>query len=316
VIEPRDAPNQPVVVCLPDLPERRLLGEMPANVEVVLIPMDGEPVPDLERVDMIIPVGRAREALIEVLVTGGRLRVIQTLAAGFEWLVGHVPESVTVCNAKGVFDGPVSEWVVGAILAMQRGLVEARDAQRRGEWVDVDPGELAGRRVVILGLGSIGSAVAARLQPFGVEITGVARTRRDGAIGLEDLDGALPGAEILVNLLPVTSETSGLLDARRLGLLPDGALVVNAGRGRTIVTAALVAELERGRLRAALDVTDPEPLPEGHALWGLPNVLLTPHVAGDSVEASERLFGLAGDQVRRFAAGQPLRNVVPRHLLE
>jgi phosphoglycerate dehydrogenase-like enzyme len=169
---------------------------------------------------------------------------------------------------------------------------------------------------VILGFGSIGSAVAARLRPFEVEITGVARTERDGALGLDDLDGVLPGAEILVNVLPVTSETTGLLDARRLGLLPDGALVVNAGRGRTVVTEALVAELERGRLRAALDVTDPEPLPEGHALWSLPNVLLTPHVAGNSVEASERLFRLAGDQVRRFAAGQPLRNEVPRYLLE
>ena len=292
------------------------MGELPPNVEVVLIPMDGGPMPDLSRVDLIIPVGRAREPLIEVLATGGRIRVIQTLAAGFEWLVGHVPEGVIVCNAKGVFDGPVAEWVVGAILAMQRGLVRARDAQIRAEWSDVDPEELAGRRVVILGFGSIGSAVADRLRPFGVEITGVARTRRDGALGLEDLDGVLPGAGILVNLLPVTSETTGILDARRLGLLPAGALVVNAGRGRTIVTEALVAELEQGRLRAALDVTDPEPLPEGHALWSLPNVLLTPHIAGDSVEASERLFGLAGDQVRRFAAGQPLRNEVPRYLLE
>ncbi len=292
------------------------MGELPVNAEVVLIPMDGGPMPDLTRVDMIVPVGRARGPLIEVLATGGRLRAIQTLAAGFEWLVGHVPEGVTVCNAKGVFDGPVAEWVVGAILAMQRGLVPARDAQTRGEWIDLDPDELVGRRVVIVGFGSIGSAVADRLRPFGVEITGVARTPRDGVLGLDDLDGVLPGAEILVNLLPVTSETAGIFDARRLGLLPDRALVVNAGRGMTIVTPALVGELERGRLRAVLDVTDPEPLPEGHALWRLPNVLLTPHIAGNSEEASARLFGLAGDQVRRFAAGQPLVNEVPRYLLE
>ena len=313
---PHNGTNDRVVVCLPDLPERALMGEIPANVELVLIPMDSGPVPDLTRVDMILPVGRAREPLIELLRDGGRLRVIQTLAAGFEWLVGHVPEGVIVCNAKGVFDAPVAEWVVGSILAMQRGLVRGRDAQTRGEWVDFEPEELAGRRVVILGFGSIGSAVADRLRSFGVEITGVARTRRDGILGFEDLDDVLPGARILVDLLPVTSETDGFLDARRLGLLPDGALVVNAGRGRTIVTQALVAELERGRLRAALDVTDPEPLPEGHPLWSLPNVLLTPHVAGNSVEASERLFRLAGDQVRRFATGEPLRNEVPRYLLE
>jgi phosphoglycerate dehydrogenase-like enzyme len=158
--------------------------------------------------------------------------------------------------------------------------------------------------------------VAERLRPFGVELTGIARTPRGDVRGFEDLDDVLPSADILVNLLPVTSATTALLDERRLGLLPDGALVVNAGRGSTIVTAALVDELERGRLRAALDVTEPEPLPQGHTLWRLPNVLLTPHIAGNSDEGSQRLFGFAGDQVRRFAAGEPLRNEVPRYLLE
>jgi phosphoglycerate dehydrogenase-like enzyme len=316
VTEPRPEANRRVVVCLPDLPERPLMGEFPANVELVLIPMDSGPLPDLAAVDMVIPVNRVREPLIDVLREGGRLRVIQTLTAGIEWLVGRVPQGVTVCNAKGVFDRPVAEWVVGAILAMQRGLVQARDAQLKGTWAEFDPDELAGRRVVILGFGSIGLAVAERLRPFGVELTGVSRTRRNGALGLEDLDDVLPEAEILVDLLPVTSETAGVLDARRLGLLPDGALVVNGGRGGTIVTQALVAELDRGRLRAALDVTDPEPLQASHPLWRLPNVLLTPHIAGNSVAASERLFRLAGDQVRRFAAGERLQNEVPRYLLE
>jgi phosphoglycerate dehydrogenase-like enzyme len=316
VTEPRPEANRRVVVCLPDLPERPLMGEFPANVELVLIPMDSGPLPDLAAVDMVIPVNRVREPLIDVLREGGRLRVIQTLTAGIEWLVGRVPQGVTVCNAKGVFDRPVAEWVVGAILAMQRGLVQARDAQLKGTWAEFDPDELAGRRVVILGFGSIGLAVAERLRPFGVELTGVSRTRRNGALGLEDLDDVLPEAEVLVDLLPVTSETAGVLDARRLGLLPDGALVVNGGRGGTIVTQALVAELDRGRLRAALDVTDPEPLQASHPLWRLPNVLLTPHIAGNSVAASERLFRLAGDQIRRFAAGERLQNEVPRYLLE
>jgi lactate dehydrogenase-like 2-hydroxyacid dehydrogenase len=114
VTQPRQEANQRVVVCVPDLPERRLMGEFPANVELVLIPKEPEPLPDLGRVDMIIPTGRVREPLIDVLRDGGRVRVIQTLSAGFEWLVGHVPERVTVCNAKGVFDRPVAEWVVGS----------------------------------------------------------------------------------------------------------------------------------------------------------------------------------------------------------
>lgn len=243
------------------------------------------------------------------------MRVIQTLTAGVDWLVGRVPAHIQVCNARGVYDAPLAEWVVGAILAMQRGLVQSRDAQARSAWEAIEPPELLGRRVVILGIGSIGTAIADRLRPFGVEVIGVGRTARDGVRGLGELDEILPAAEILVNMLPLTGETSGLLDARRLGLLPDGALVVNGGRGRTIETAALVDELRSGRIRAALDVTDPEPLPSDHALWALPNVLITPHMAGDSPGSTLRAFALAGDQIRRFAAGEPLINDVARYLL-
>ncbi len=258
----------------------------------------------------------ARRSLIAALADPGRLQVIQTLSAGVDWLVGLLPEGIVVCNARGVHDGPLAEWVVGAVLAIQRGLITARDAQARREWTSYEPGELTGRRVVILGFGSIGAAVAERLRPFGVKIEGIARTPREGVLGLVDVDAALLRADILVNLLPLTTETAGFLDARRLALLPDGALIVNGGRGRTIDKAALLAELQPGRLQAVLDVTDPEPLPARHALWSLPNVLISPHVAGNSAAATERAFTLAGDQIRRFAAGEPLINQVPRYLLE
>jgi phosphoglycerate dehydrogenase-like enzyme len=314
---PSDARRDTVVVCLPDTPERAHMGELPANVDVRLVPPEPAPVPDLAVVDLVVPLMRDRPALLELLAgPPGRLRVIQTLSAGVDWLVGRVPEHVTVCNARGVYDAPLAEWVVGAILAMERGLVQARDAQARREWDEFEPPELAGRRVVVLGIGSIGTAIADRLRPFGVEVTGVGRTARDGVRSLADLDEVLRDAEILVDILPLTSDTRGLLDARRLALLPDGALVVNAGRGRTIETAALVEELQAGRIRAALDVTDPEPLPGDHPLWGLPNVLITPHMAGDSPGSTIRAYELAGDQVRRFAAGEPLINEVDRYLLE
>ncbi|HEY7131866.1 MAG TPA: NAD(P)-dependent oxidoreductase [Candidatus Limnocylindrales bacterium] len=306
-----------VVVCLPDVPARVHVGELPANVDLRLVPPEPDPVPDLADVDFIVPGDRSRRALLDLLdAGGGRLRVIQTTSAGVDWLIGRVPAHVMVCNARGVYDAPLAEWVVGAILAMERGLVVSRDAQARHDWTTLEPGELLGRRIVILGLGSIGSAIADRLRPFGVEIVGVGRTARDGVHGLADLDQVLPDAEILVNMLPLTTETRGLLDGRRLGLLPDGALVVNAGRGRTIVTDALVTELAAGRLRAALDVTDPEPLPADHPLWDLPNVLITPHMAGDSPSSTIRSVELAGDQVRRFAAGEPLVNEVARYLLD
>jgi phosphoglycerate dehydrogenase-like enzyme len=314
---PKLAGPDTVVACLPDVPERVHMGELPANVDVRLVAPEPEPIPDLAEVELVVPYTRIRQPLIELLAGGGgRLRVIQTLSAGVDWLVGHVPEQVMVCNARGVYDAPLAEWVVGVILAMQRGIVQSRDAQARHEWDAIEPPELSGRRVVILGFGSIGTAIADRLRPFGVEVIGVARTARDGVRGLAELDDVLPDAAILVNMLPLTSETTGLLDARRLGLLPEGALVVNGGRGRTIETAALVEELQAGRIRAALDVTDPEPLPPDHPLWGLPNVLITPHMAGDSPGSTVRAFELAGDQVRRFAAGEPLINEVARYLLE
>ena len=306
-----------VVVCLPDAPERIHMGELPANLDVRLVPPEPEPVPDLAEVDLVVPYTRTRTPLLELFAgPTGRLRVIQTLSAGVDWLVGRVPAHVMVCNARGVYDAPLAEWVVGAILAMQRGLVQPRDAQARHAWEAIEPPELSGRRVVILGLGSIGTAISDRLRPFGVEVIGVGRIARDGVRGLADLDDVLRDAEILVNILPLTSETGGLLDARRLGLLPDGALVVNAGRGRTIDTAALVEELRTGRIRAALDVTDPEPLPPDHPLWGLPNVLISPHMAGNSPASTIRAFELAGDQVRRFAAGEKLTSEVARYLLE
>jgi phosphoglycerate dehydrogenase-like enzyme len=307
-----------VVVSLPDMPERTHMGDLPSNVELRLVAPEATSPPDLAEVDLVVPFGRpTRTALFEALAgPPGRLRVIQTLSAGVDWLVGRVPAYVTVCNARGVYDAPLAEWVVGAILAMQRGLIQARDAQARHEWDLMEPPELAGRRVVILGLGSIGTAIAERLRPFGVEIIGVGRTARDGVRSLADLDELLADAEILVNILPLTGGTERLLDARRLGLLPDGALLVNAGRGRTVDTAALVAELRAGRLRAALDVHEEEPLPADHPLWALPNVLVSPHMAGDSPATTIRAFELAGDQIRRLARGEPLINEVARYLLE
>lgn len=304
-----------VVVCLPDMPERHHVGELPANVEVVLLPRQLGQLPDRDRVEFLVAADWARQLVLADIGTMARLRVLQTLSAGVDWLRGRLPAGVIVCNARGVYDGPVAEWVLGAILAMQRGLIRARDAQHATDWRPFEPDQLAGRRAVILGFGSIGSAVAERLRPFGVDVVGVARTRREGVLALEDLDEVLPIADILIDLLPLSTETTRLLDARRLGLLPPGALFVNAGRGGTVDTMALVDLARSGRLRAALDVTDPEPLAPDHPLWRLPGVLISPHVAGASRGSLARAYALAGDQIRRFAAGERLEYQVPPHLL-
>jgi phosphoglycerate dehydrogenase-like enzyme len=152
--------------------------------------------------------------------------------------------------------------------------------------------------------------VAQRLAPFGVELVGVARTARDGVHGIDELDALLPGADAVVNLLPLTPATRGLVDARVLARMSPGSLLINAGRGATVDTAALVEALHAGHVRAVLDVVDPEPLPPGHPLWTAPGVLISPHSAGDTHGAERAAWALAGEQLRRYAAGEPLRNVV------
>ena len=289
------------------------LDPLPPGAEPV--PVDPATVSDgeLARIEFLVPPGRASLGLLARMPA---LRVIQTLSAGVDWLAGHVPDGVRVCNAAGVYDTPLAEWTLAAILAVLRGFPAADAAQRRSAWERFEPEELLDRHVVILGYGSIGRAVEDRLAPFGARISRVGRTGRPGVLGVDALDGILPSTEVLVVLLPLARTTVGLLDRRRLGLLPPGALVVNAGRGRVIDTAALRDDVGAGRLRAALDVVDPEPLPSDDPLWRMPGALITPHVAGDTAAAEKRAIRLAADQLRRYAAGDEMRNEVPSYLLE
>jgi phosphoglycerate dehydrogenase-like enzyme len=240
------------------------------------------------------------------------LRVIQTLSAGVDRIVDRLPPGVTLCDASGVHDVGVAEWVVMAILASNRRLPQLIDAQRASAWRREGSrgDDLEGSNVLILGYGSIGRAVENRLVPFGVEVVRVARRERDGVHALAGLPALLPSADVLVILLPLTTETRGLVNAGLLSQLKPGALVVNASRGAVVDTPALLAALTDRRIRAALDVTDPEPLPDGHPLWSMPGVLITPHVAGDVSGEEGRAWALVADQVARLARGEPLRNVV------
>jgi len=213
------------------------------------------------------------------------VRVVQTLTAGYDHVAALVPGGVTLCTARGLHDSSTAEHALGLILAAQRELPRWVRAQDEGRWEHAHTRSLADCRVLIVGYGSIGSGVA-------------------------ELDGLLPSADIVVLITPLSAETRGLLDARRLALLPDGALVVNVGRGPVLDTSAILAETASGRLRAALDVTDPEPLPPGHPLWHSPATIITPHVAGGAADFYPKAADFIVQQVRRFAAGQPLRNVV------
>jgi len=239
-----------------------------------------------------------------------RLRVIQLMSAGAERVLGYVPPGVTLCTARGAHDPAVAEWIVAVILGQQRLLPAFMAAQQAGTWKPAVSDPLAGQTVLIVGYGSIGEEVERLLVPFGVKLERVARHPRPGVSGPDDLPVLIPQADIVVLLVPVTPATTRLVDARFLGLMHDHALLVNAARGAIVDTEALLAELNAGRLHAALDVTDPEPLPSGHPLWSAPGLLLTPHVAGLSTQAVPRARAIARDQLARYAAGEPLHNVV------
>src|SRR4051794_6212566 len=238
------------------------------------------------------------------------LEVVQVRSAGVDWIVDRIPPHVTLCGARGTRDAAMAEWVVAALLADLKGVRPFAQAQAAHRWKRLDIGDLRGLKVLILGHGSSGRELERLLLPFGAQVRGVARRARDGAAGLGELGSLLPWADALVNLLPLTEATRGLVDAEMLSRLPDGTLYVNAGRGPTTDTGALLAELASGRLRAVLDVVDPEPLPPEHPLWEAPGVLISPHVAGDTASSDRAAWRLVGEQLGRFAAGEPLMNVV------
>lgn len=240
------------------------------------------------------------------------VRVVQALTAGYDHLVDLLPGGVTLCAARGLHDSSTAEHALCLILAAQRELPRWVRAQDEGHWEHAHTRSLAGCRVLIVGYGSIGSALDARLRACEAETVRVARRPRpdEHVLSVAQLDGLLPSADIVVLTTPLSADTRALLGTRRLALLPDGALVVNVGRGPVLDTNAILAETASGRLRAALDVTDPEPLPSDHPLWHSPGTIITPHVAGGAAAFYPKAKDFLIEQVRRFAAGEPLRNVV------
>jgi phosphoglycerate dehydrogenase-like enzyme len=294
---------------LRDGPGREAIAPLPPEVELHLVPRKGPLPAEFFEAEFLVPPYGSRRVL-EALPRMERLRVIQANSSGVEWLLPQVPAGVTVCNAKGTRDVVVSEWVLAAILAMTKNLAHWHRQQEEGAWKPTLLNEPAGSQVLIVGYGSIGRAVEDRLAPFDVAVERIARRARPGVFGVDRLAERLPIADLVVLLLPSTPATEGLFDKAMLERMKPGALLVNAGRGTAVDTEALVGAVSDGQVRAALDVTDPEPLPADHPLWRLPGVLITPHLAGDSEAGERRVYELIGEQVRRYVRGEPLANVV------
>ena len=247
---------------------------------------------------------------VELTARMPRLRVVQTLTAGVDGIPERLPPGVALHSAAGVHDASTAELAVGLMIACQRGIDVAACDTAAGRWRHERRRSLADSRVVIVGWGGVGRAIGRRLAGFDVEVVPVARTAREGVLGSAKLDDELPLADIVVLALPLSEDTRGLVDARRLALLPDGCLLVNVSRGPVVDTEALVAELSAGRIRAALDVTDPEPLPPEHPLWQSPGVLITSHVGGNSAAFPPRAAALVEAQLRRWCEGVPLVGAV------
>jgi phosphoglycerate dehydrogenase-like enzyme len=240
-----------------------------------------------------------------------RLRVLQSLSSGVDNVLGSVPDQVTFCNGIGLnHEEGTAELAVSLILGSLKRLPAFALHQSEHHWHHLRTDSLDGKRVLLVGHGRIGQMIERRIAPFGVRITRASRTARDGVAPLSQLPRLAAEADILVVCIALTPDTSGLINGEVLAALPAGALVVNVARGAIVDAAALAGHLADGRLRAALDVTDVEPLPADRPEWALPNVLITPHVGGDTFVFAERAPGFVAEQAERYLTGQPLANVV------
>jgi len=325
----------PLKVGYPAALPAELAALFPTGPEVELIPIPANPEAEIAIDFWIPPPAGALGEKVWPHLRG--VKIAQSMMAGTEWLTKLVGPYVTVCNAQGAHSISTAEWTMAAILATLKYLPLYRDLQNQSEWGSRKHGsavyaalhhderpqfppvmqeELHGKRVLIVGYGDIGKTIERMLMPFGVEITRIARTARGASTSgpevhaVTELDALLPEAEIVILILPLTDETHGLIGAKQLALMPQGALLVNAARGPIVQTEALVDALHSGHIRAATDVTDPEPLPADHPLWKCPNLLITPHVAGSTPQFSPRAIRIAVEQVRRVLAGESLRFVV------
>jgi phosphoglycerate dehydrogenase-like enzyme len=295
-------------VWLPDGPAR--FGPLPAGIEADVWDGGDDLPASADQVEyVVLPLGVMPET-VRKIGTLPSLKVVQLLSAGADHVLPHLPSHITLCNARGAHTGATAELTVGMIIASLREFSRFAVAQRDGRWDRALSPVIAGKRVLIVGYGDIGAAVERRLAGWEVTVDRVARRARDGVHPVDELPRLLPDADVVVVLVPVTKATVRLVNADFLATMKDGALLVNAARGVIVDTDALLAELSRGRIKAALDVTDPEPLPDGHPLWQAPGLLLTPHVGGAVYEAVDRAYRVVGEQLARLAAGQPLRNII------
>ncbi len=303
----------PLLVSVPSTTLRDALPSTETPIEVITWDLD-RPI-DLDHVDIVVPPYMGTVSRLANLA-GLSTRLVQSQSIGYNGVADVLPPGHAYANAAGVHEASTAELTVGLILAAQRGIDQfVRDALD-GRWRPRDHASLADRRILLIGTGGVGHAIAERLAPFEVDVVRVAtHPRQDDlgeVIGVADLPALLPSAEIVIVVVPLTEATHHLVDETFLAALPNGALLVNVSRGAVADTAALLRHAQSGRLRLALDVVDPEPLPDDHPLFALRNVLISPHVGGATSAMLPRMARLLADQIDRIGRGDEPRNVVLR----
>ncbi len=265
---------------------------------------------DLTQVDMYVPSYMGGANALSYAAKMPNLKILQMLNAGYDDAMAYLRPGLTLCNARGVHDASTAELAVGLAIASRRGFAEFIREQATGTWNHRRFPALSDSKVGIIGFGSIGKEVARKLSGFDVSITAFTQSGRDGTVKIDDLDKHLPQLNIVILILPLSDSSRHMFNAARLASMKDGALIVNVARGPIIETEALIKELNSRRIYAALDVTDPEPLPQGHPLWSAPNLIVVPHVGGNSEAFEPRGRALIESQLKLLAAGNPLEHVV------
>jgi len=302
------------VISLPDLEWIDRVGPV-EGAEIVEWDLEGEP-PRRDELSFVVPPYLGSPPWQQLGVLPG-LRVVQLLSAGYDNVLSALPAGVQLANASGVHDASTAELAVTLTLSSLRGIPEFVAAQGRSQWLPSENRQsLADKKVLILGYGGIGAAIARRLTGFEVTLSAVASRARPGDAlvgsvhGVDELPSLLPEHDVVIVIVPLSDATERLVDRDFLASMRNGSLLVNVSRGKVVDTEALVEATGSGRIRAALDVTDPEPLPADHPLWQTPGVLISPHVGGASSAFAPRAVAMLREQIAAHAGERPLRNVV------
>jgi phosphoglycerate dehydrogenase-like enzyme len=283
---------------------------VPQGWKLISAPVDTLRNSDFAEITIYIPTYMGGKKSLDPISDLTNLKTVQLLTAGYEDVIPFMRDELTLCNARGVHDFSTSELAVSLILAHYKDHREFAQSQSQGSWNHKTTGSTYGKEIAIIGAGSVAQRLKSMLAPFECKVTMFGQSARDGVEAISTAQATVGKFDCVVLLVPLTASTQNLVDAAFLKAMKDGALLVNVARGPVVNTDALCAELASKRLFAALDVTDPEPLTNGHPLWSYENCTVIPHVGGDSTAFEPQARAFLAEQFKRIAQGKQPINII------